>query len=731
MAITWGGYGTINGVRVRAGVEHTISPASPSPSTSSVTVTTRVYLGAGDPGWGNGSWEAYGAASGSGSFSWNLARGQQVLAGTVTTTVPLIYGQSQTFNAGGRVRPFTTYTGTVQRGYAVTIPARPVSAPVAPSNITATRVSDTRQNLSWTRNASASAPYASQLVRRRVDFGDWTTIATLSGTATSYADTSTQTGRVYSYSVRAINAAGEAWDYAPHIYTTPWVPAAPVATKQASGDIVVARGDLSRNATWSVRHAETGTVLASNLTATSWTHSNPSPTQVWSYQIRATSPSPVLNSAWSPSSNSIQLIAPPQAPTTQGPNVADPGEGFYLLWRHNPVDGTPQRAYQVQTRASSLDPWVDLTSQVTSTTSQHFVAAGTWSAPSTREWRVRTWGQHGQASSYSSTAALQLSGRPTAGITQPDGTHNSPQLTVRWTYHDPEGSSQSAWRVELLSGSMVLEQRSGLGNSTSRSLWAELADGGTYTVRVQVCDGAGLWSEQASQTFTVTYALPPTPDLEANFRKDEGYTVLTPDVNMEHGTREPVSHLRVERATADGWQVLHDDVQPGQSVVDMLPRLGTVVAYRAVSVANIGSVAYSTPVQVETKTKWVFINHGSGFGQVVRVYGNLEAGRSFSRDKHLKRYAGRPLPVERAGTARERTYSLTGTLFAPWAPPDLTSSYEDFEAAADAAGPVCVRDPEGVRMFVSTGGADLSGYPDVHRRVSLPMTQIDYPELGL
>ena len=32
MAISWGGYLTIIGVRVRAGVENTVSPANPSPN---------------------------------------------------------------------------------------------------------------------------------------------------------------------------------------------------------------------------------------------------------------------------------------------------------------------------------------------------------------------------------------------------------------------------------------------------------------------------------------------------------------------------------------------------------------------------------------------------------------------------------------------------------------------------------------------------------------------------
>lgn len=733
MAISWGGYSTINGVRVRAGVEHTVSPASPSPSTSSVTVTTRIYLGAGDPGWGNGSWEAYNGASGSGSFSWNLARGQQLLVATVTTNVSLIYGQTQSWIGGGRVRPFTSSTGTVSRSASVTIPARPVSVPTAPSSITLSRVSDTRQNLSWTRNATSGAPYDRQEVRRRETGtgAPFVTIATLSGTATSYADTSTQAGRRYDYAVLASNSAGGAAGYAPTPWsTTPSTPARPTVSKQANGDIVVSRPALSNGATWSVRHVETGTVLASGLTGSSWTHVDPSPTQTWTYQVRASSATPVLHSAWSASSTTIQLVAAPLAPTTLGPAAADPSEAVTLQWRHNPVDGTPQRLYQVETRASAGDSWTALTGQVSSSAEQHVVPAGTWSTTPGRQWRVRTWGQHADPSPYSTTAILALSTRPVASITQPDGTHDSPALTVRWTYFDPEGTIQTGWRVELRAGSLVLENRSGSGAATAVTLRTELGDGDTYTVRVEVRDGAGLWSLAASETFTVTYAPPSTPVLQAEFRRDEGYVVLTPDASPQ-GDRQPLSHLRVERATPDGWLVVEDNVAPGGAVVDMLPPLGTVVVYRAVAVAVIGSVAYSTPEQVETKTKWVFLNHGPGFGSIVRVYGNLEAGRTFSREKTLKRYAGRALPVERAGIAREATYSLTGTLFAPWAPPDLTSSYDDFVALADAAAPVCVRDPEGVRMFVSTSGVDLSEHLRVHRRVSLTMTQVDYPEQGL
>src|SRR5699024_6119449 len=65
-----------------------------------------------------------------------------------------------------------------------------VASPTAPTNVSASRVNDGRHTITWTRRSSSAAPYSSQRVQRRRwvngAWGNWSTVATVSGTTTSY-----------------------------------------------------------------------------------------------------------------------------------------------------------------------------------------------------------------------------------------------------------------------------------------------------------------------------------------------------------------------------------------------------------------------------------------------------------------------------------------------------------------------------------------------------------------
>jgi len=90
-----------------------------------------------------------------------------------------------------------------------------VAAPTAPNNISASRVNDGRATVGWSRNATSAAPYSSQRVLRReytgTQWSNFTNVSgTLSGSATSFADTSIAPNGQYQYQVQAINASGSA-----------------------------------------------------------------------------------------------------------------------------------------------------------------------------------------------------------------------------------------------------------------------------------------------------------------------------------------------------------------------------------------------------------------------------------------------------------------------------------------------------------------------------------------
>jgi chitodextrinase len=98
------------------------------------------------------------------------------------------------FDAGGN---FSDPSNTA----AATTPSD-TTPPSAPTNLTATAVSDTRVNLAWTASTDDVGIAGYQIFRDSVQIG--TTVST------SYADTTTQANVSYSYFIVAVDAAGNA-----------------------------------------------------------------------------------------------------------------------------------------------------------------------------------------------------------------------------------------------------------------------------------------------------------------------------------------------------------------------------------------------------------------------------------------------------------------------------------------------------------------------------------------
>jgi len=97
-----------------------------------------------------------------------------------------------------------------------------LSPPDAPSNCTASYVSDSQIDITWTDNSDNEDGFK---IERSVDGGAFTQIATVGANVTSYSDTTTSAGHKYEYRVCAYNAAGDsAYSLSNAIWTSPTPP---------------------------------------------------------------------------------------------------------------------------------------------------------------------------------------------------------------------------------------------------------------------------------------------------------------------------------------------------------------------------------------------------------------------------------------------------------------------------------------------------------------------------
>lgn len=383
------------------------------------------------------------------------------------------------------------------------------NAPAAPTSPTVTRVSDTTQNVGWSRAATSAAPYVNQYVERRDNVATaWIRASgALAGTATAFTDTTTVANRRYDYRVVAENAGGTGTSSVVSINTTPAAPTGVTAVKvgatiEVSWTLQATQAGITAHEVWDKPAGGVG-VLAATVagTATAWTDATPDTSKTHQYYVIAKAGA--LASAASTPSNVVQLLAPPLAPSRGGPTGAvDRAKAVAFAWKHEAVDTTAQSAYELQYRVNG-GSWVVLTGTTAQTRS--VTALG---VSGTVEWQVRTKGQHASFGPWSAVWTFTLASQPTVLVSTPSGVYGSSRLTVVWAYANVDASGQASFEAELRRDGALLESRTGSSGAGSAAFTSSLADRVGYSVRVRVRSGSGLWSDWASMDFTTAFPLP-------------------------------------------------------------------------------------------------------------------------------------------------------------------------------------------------------------------------------
>lgn len=679
---------------------------------------------------------------------WHYADGSGLYYATTVGGSP-VQGSGLQPNRGYALRVRANSAAGSSPWSAYTYWTQAVAKPVATSAPSVTRNSNTSQSLTWTRGSQTQGPYASQQVLRATHTGGaWqpaVVIAALSGSATSYTDTTTVANRTYSYRIRATNASGSATSAsAGSVWTTPGVPTNVQATKAASGNIVVSWGPpsgasapeyLKYEVQWSTDGGSSWDPLqTTGFDARSYTHTSPDPSLPHRYRVRTVvgttgEVGSGLTSGYVATSI-VQLLTPPLAPTglrSTPAGTVDRTQAITLTWQHNAVDSSEQTKYLLHHRRIGMIPWT-VVGPVTSGDSSHTLPPNTYPAGVGFEWQVATWGLHAENSPLSAVSTVQLSSVPGVSISTPaeDAVIGGTSLTTSWTYSDPDGDPQGSWEATLFGpGGELLETRSGANTATSTTFTYRLQET-AYSVKVRVRDSRGLWSPQDTRDFTVSYPLPPTPVVSGHLwdwqrgTVELSFTVPTPTSGQIAPT-----HLEVWRSIDDGaYERLIANLPPlSMSYLDTTPTVDGKNTYVVVAVSDLPSVAQSdptvaaanvvTPMATDGRPA-VWINGGPGFTTVGRLATEVTVEASRTRERVLHRYAGRPMPVEHSGEHVTETWQVSGVLNLRWSGDvDAPDAPEDWLALGALPGPFLLRAPalfggRPLYVYVSLDGPSVS-----------------------
>lgn len=758
MAIQWGSWSYSGGNGMRVGID--VSVSSVNHSSSSVTFTYRIYTqnqyNYNNPSGPTITYSGSFSGSSTTSFSNTQGAGTQTLRATKTYTRS--YGSSEYGSSPGSVSFGAAVSGmyngsTPSKSVSTSIPARPYDKPAAPSNVNTVRNNDGRSTTSWSRNATSGEPYSSQTVQRALDAsGPWSTVATVSGTATSWVDNGIRDNRYYRYRVRANNSKGSSgWTAGNGIRTSP---AAPSNVKAAT-----ISGGASIRLTWTVNKSyASGTedierqvnggswVFVANVNDTGvWTDTNPG-VGTNRYRIRenVSSQGQQLWSSWV-MSNVVSTIVPPLAPTNLKPNgiIVDAvsAGGVPITWQHNDGgDGSDQTRFQARKSFDGGSTWSNSAIYDTDVSAH---TLGNWTNGDTYLWQVRTWGSHADPGPWSSSATIITSTTPTVTLTAPSPGEIITSLPVvpQWVFNQDEGLNQVGWQGEIRNagGTVVASVVGTTASSWTVPLSALLEDGETYTARIRARANT-IWSDWDEVSFTVDLLPPAEATITPTFDPESGTMILDLHAGEpEPGVSNDIDTVAVQRRIDGGpWVTLFEGVSfddgSDMTVLDTLPSLKAVHEYRLVVTSISPSTAVTDPVQIETfgfrSTIWGFLSYGEGFTTILRGAGNPDLSDQPDRARGAMAAAGRRFPILLVGDQRTRTRSVSLLAFwdMPGGPGPSSTDHEWIEAGLEA-GIVCWRDWRGDRIFGRLDGMQVTPQiGDTSAEVSFSVEMTDFHE---
>ena len=388
-------------------------------------------------------------------------------------------------NAAGDSSPSSTATAET-----------PAGVPSAPTGVSATAVSSTRIDVTWTASSGAT----SYRVERSSNGGtSWATAGDSSGT--SFNDTGLTPDTAYQYRVIATSAGGDSPPSATATATTlvapPNAPLGVSATAIASTEIDVAWTASDGATGYRIERSANGGAswTPAGTTATAPFHDTGlSPATTYSYRVIATNAGG--DSAPSATATATTPVAPPATPTGVTATTIS-STAIDVVW----TSSSGATAYRIERSADGGTSWT----QAGSSAASPFHDTGL-TAATTYTYRVIATNAGGDSIPSATASATTLVAPPAAPTGVTATAMSSTEIQVTWT----ESSGATGYRVERSTNGGANWITAGTATATTFTDMG-LAPDTTYDYRVFATNAGGDSSSSATATATTPSGAPSAP----------------------------------------------------------------------------------------------------------------------------------------------------------------------------------------------------------------------------
>jgi fibronectin type 3 domain-containing protein len=437
------------------------------------------------------------------------------------------------------------------------------TAPAAPSGLTGTVVSGSEIDISWTNNATNATNI---LIDRSTDGVNFTQIASISATLTTYHDTSLSPGNTYYYEVQASNAAGNS--AFSNVFKAATLTAPPPPTNLAATNITTTEVDLSwtnvaTNATGIKILKQLGNntsqVVATGLapTTTSYKITGLTPGSPYTFEVDALNSNGPSGAATLAADTLPGQVTGVTATAAAGAITiawaADQGAATYNVYRATTAGGEGSTPYVTGVAGTSF-------TDVAVSTSNHYYYEVTAVDPNAVSPTDLT--AESAISAEVSTAALAGSSNVLGAPTSLVGTvQNGPQVQLTWNNNSTSATSFTIQRATNAVFTQNVTMVSAPAATTATVTFTDTSTvaNTTYYYRVQSVQG----TVTTAYSNPVTMVIPPPPATPSN-----GHATLI--------TTTEVDLAWTNNATnADAYKIFREVVGGTFTLIATLPATAT------------------------------------------------------------------------------------------------------------------------------------------------------------
>jgi transcriptional regulator CtsR len=469
----------------------------------------------------------------------------------------------------------------------------PSSLPVAPANLSATPVSASQINLTWTDQSTNETGF--EIERKTGAVGTYAQIGTTAANITTYSDSGRAEGTTYFYRVRAANGTGNsAYSNEASATTSASLPVAPAnlsATAFSSSQINLSWTDQSTNETGFQIERKTGAggtyALIGTRPANDTSEGDGGLAGGATYFYRVRAVNGAGNSAYS---NEASATTPLHEVPANLSATAVSSTTIYLTWTYQSAN---QTGFQIERKTGAGGTYALIVTVASNATT--YIDTGRTEG-TTYFYRVRAVVGTGNYSAYSNEAsATTSSSLPAAPVNLSAAAVSPSQINLSWT---DQSGNETGFQIERKTGAggtyaLIVTKAA---NSTTYSD-SGVAEGTAYFYRVRAANGAGNSAYSNEASATTSASLPAAPvNLSAAAASVSQINLSWTDQSLNE------TGFQVERKTGAGGTYALIGMRPANdtSYSDSGLVEGTPYFYRVRAVNGAGNSAYSNEASATT-----------------------------------------------------------------------------------------------------------------------------------